>query len=397
MIRVVYLVLILFVTSQICVGQDSFNLTGNGARAAGMGYTFTGLADDATAISWNPAGLTQLQSMEASVVGRFGFGSASYDFPGDIGIDDWTVETQSNFQLNFASFIVPFSAGTRNIVAGVAYRNMYDFTAYYEEMVSGPEALNLLGYNEYISDDAGGVNAVSPALAVQIADMFSVGATANIMFGTWESSITEDGFDFGTDEVTFSGLSFDIGALIKPTPQFSIGANLNLPHSVTWESPDVEFDMKVPFFFSIGAAFRATDELTLLFDYRNRSWSGTELEVDGETVELDEDLYPDANSFHVGLEYLASSGDSFIPVRIGYNTVPQLFTDYYEDAVTGHNITGGLGLILGNIILNAAFEYTMMDYIQYQYTEDSVREEDITFNQNNFRITIGGVIHLGEN
>ena len=49
----------------------NFNLTGAGARAAGMGGAFIGVADDATAIVWNPAGLTQLHHPEASVVTRF--------------------------------------------------------------------------------------------------------------------------------------------------------------------------------------------------------------------------------------------------------------------------------------------------------------------------------------
>jgi UDP-N-acetylmuramyl pentapeptide phosphotransferase/UDP-N-acetylglucosamine-1-phosphate transferase len=124
MVRVGNLLLILFVLGSFCLAQDNFNLAGNGARAAGMGYAFTGLADDATAISWNAAGLTQLQNMEASVVARLGFGSASYDYPAGIGIDQWDVETQSKFQFNFASFVVPFAAGSRNIVAGVAYRSL---------------------------------------------------------------------------------------------------------------------------------------------------------------------------------------------------------------------------------------------------------------------------------
>ena len=69
--------------AQIGLPIEAFALTGNGARAAGMGNAFTGIADDASAISWNPAGLTQLQSMEASVVGRINFGSGSVDFPED--------------------------------------------------------------------------------------------------------------------------------------------------------------------------------------------------------------------------------------------------------------------------------------------------------------------------
>jgi len=43
----------------------SFLLISAGARATGMGEAFTGLADDVSAMSWNPAGLTHLPGLEA--------------------------------------------------------------------------------------------------------------------------------------------------------------------------------------------------------------------------------------------------------------------------------------------------------------------------------------------
>jgi len=42
----------------------SFLLIASGARPASMGEAFTGLADDVTAMSWNPAGLTSLRGLE---------------------------------------------------------------------------------------------------------------------------------------------------------------------------------------------------------------------------------------------------------------------------------------------------------------------------------------------
>jgi long-subunit fatty acid transport protein len=42
------------------------NPVGSGARALGMGNAFIAVADDATAASWNPGGLSQLESPEVS-------------------------------------------------------------------------------------------------------------------------------------------------------------------------------------------------------------------------------------------------------------------------------------------------------------------------------------------
>lgn len=65
------LILILIFTIGFSLNAIDWNISGAGARAAGMGGAFIGVADDATAITWNPGGLTQLYRPEVSVVGRF--------------------------------------------------------------------------------------------------------------------------------------------------------------------------------------------------------------------------------------------------------------------------------------------------------------------------------------
>ncbi|ETR66982.1 MAG: hypothetical protein OMM_12106 [Candidatus Magnetoglobus multicellularis str. Araruama] len=47
---------------------SSFNPLGSGPRAIGMGGAFIGLADDATAASWNPGGLKNVRKPEYSIV-----------------------------------------------------------------------------------------------------------------------------------------------------------------------------------------------------------------------------------------------------------------------------------------------------------------------------------------
>jgi long-subunit fatty acid transport protein len=48
------------------ISASTPNPVGSGARAVGMGGAFIAVADDATAASWNPAGLTQLKKPEFS-------------------------------------------------------------------------------------------------------------------------------------------------------------------------------------------------------------------------------------------------------------------------------------------------------------------------------------------
>ena len=56
--------------------QNFYDFKGVGARAAGMAFAFNAVADDATAISWNPAGLTQLKKPELSLLQRIGLSPA---------------------------------------------------------------------------------------------------------------------------------------------------------------------------------------------------------------------------------------------------------------------------------------------------------------------------------
>ena len=44
----------------------NFNFLGGGARANGMGGAFLGVSDDASAATWNPAGLTQQDRLYAA-------------------------------------------------------------------------------------------------------------------------------------------------------------------------------------------------------------------------------------------------------------------------------------------------------------------------------------------
>ena len=372
-------------------GGLSLNLYGSGARAAGMGYAFTGVADDATAISWNPAGLTQLMSMEASVVGKFSFGSLSTDY----SEFNPTTEIGSSFNLNFASFVMPFKAGNFNLVGGVAYRRIFNFTEKQtikiDDNIQGIDVVS-----EMVNDNKGGVDAISPALGFQINDMISVGATFNILMGSTDYKYKEylevGGFVYsdieGDYSEDYSGTAIDLGVLIKPSPQFSLGAAFKLPYTLTVEEDGDEVDVDIPMFMDFGAAFRASDNLTIAADYRLRPLD--KIEVEGESVYEDVDIT--GNSFHVGLEYLMQAGQNPMPIRLGYFTFPTTQFDVNDDQVTFNGVSAGLGLLMGNFILDGAFEWVFGSF-----PGDTENGDDVNYSYNDFRVTVGAVIHLGGN
>ena len=370
------LALIMFSVLQFStVNGQIINLTqnGNGARAAAMGYAFTGLADDASAISWNSAGLTQLYSMEATIVGRLATGSYDYTIEG-LSPD---VSTSANFQLNFASFIIPFSVGRFNIVGGIAYRTIYDFNETITMTI--PET----GFNGEFKD-VGSVYAITPTLAIQLANSLSIGVAYNYNSGKYQYA--EDGTLDHYSDSKFSGSSFDIGVFFRPSPKFSIGANMNLPNTITrtYESLDYEdTEIDVPFFWSAGAAFRVTDQFTISFDYHARDWSKS----DAFEEEVNQDIDVALNSIHLGLEYLIVTQSIVIPLRGGFYTKPLHVWDVEDAQVKDNVFTLGVGVMVGSLILDAAFEFEPSSY-DYSST--------LSVEKNTMRTTLGASFHFGD-
>src|SRR5580704_17462652 len=53
---------------------------GVGARALTMGQAYTAVADDATAVYWNPAGMTQIENRSATVMHTAYIASSFFDY-----------------------------------------------------------------------------------------------------------------------------------------------------------------------------------------------------------------------------------------------------------------------------------------------------------------------------
>ena len=131
---VLFLVLPMLLTPNMLyadfIGQSvgiasSPNPVGSGARAVGMGGAFIAVADDATAASWNPAGLIQLEMPELSFVGAYLSNTEDFSSSSNPEINGSINISESN--INYFSASYTFSYLNKNMVASINYQRLYDF------------------------------------------------------------------------------------------------------------------------------------------------------------------------------------------------------------------------------------------------------------------------------
>lgn len=183
------------------------NPTGSGAQALGMGNAFVAYANDATAASWNPAGLLRMETMEASLALDAMRWRGHQDGAAHPEVDD--AESFDFTDLNYASFILPvavqsgdeLSLESFRMAFSLSYLKQYNFKMrrnFGFETTQGNFTYDLL----YDFDQGGTFTTLSPAIASEITGRLSVGLALNIWNDevTHASSFTADSESAGTFE-----------------------------------------------------------------------------------------------------------------------------------------------------------------------------------------------------
>ena len=379
-----YFLAILLIMVNFAFPQNftNFFFNGNGARSTGMGNAYTAIAEDATAIAWNSAGLTSKKYAQASVVGRFGKSSTDISGFQDFGIDTWDISTDIYSQINYVGFTYPLNFRKIKTTVGIAYRRIHDFSRNEVTTLKGPIFGDPTGELITNNTSGGGVGAFALSGGFRLHKMFSVGTTLNLYTGSEDSFTTyklngETLFDRSKGYKTnYSGFGIDIGLLFKPLHNLSIGANVNLPHSLEAKGDSLTKNLDIPTFFTIGIAFRATKNLLFAFDYRPQPLDKIKIDNEGSGAD---NIY----SLHFGLEYKIASGKKRYPLRFGYYMNSESNNSLNADKV----YTGGLSFPFQNFSVNLGLEYALTEYT----VEDMHETEPYTgnYSSNDYRMTIG--------
>ena len=418
------IIIILFLTVPMLLAQTPqeavnfmYDEDGIGIKAQSMGNAFVGVANDYSAIFWNPAGLTQLETSEISgSLYHLKFNNrATYVGSTILDYRDFT-------KLQSLGLAYKFPTTRGSFVLAFGYNRFKNFDEYLYFSGFSQDSINLgfdledndgnTGYYPYGSDvlrteeihQDGYLGAWSVGGGIQVSPKFAIGVTVDFFSG--KSQYMMDFFqddidnlfntypgDYGAYELhnkilsDFSGWGVKVGSLLHLSKDLRLGATVDFPRSLivheTYSSNDVlvfddgyaseaelssgewEYVVKYPFKFSGGAALDL-GPFTFAGSFEYRDWTQVEFDIpEGRGLSSDYQSLLDDNRFFAQ-EFRATFGWSAggeyrltgtgLQLRAGYRVLPSPLVSANE-ILDRQYISAGLGYYLDqNIIFN--FSYT---------------------------------------
>jgi long-chain fatty acid transport protein len=411
---VIFAILCLFAQAsmaqqEVTVGND-FCI---GARAIGMGGAWTSVADDFTALYWNPAGLSYIRNMQF-------YGSLSHERA------DTEIQYFSEKASTFASNTRPSSFGV--VIPIPSYRGGLAFAFGVNRVQSFDARIATKGFNELtltedpelgqlfideVTDESGGIYSWDFGVAVKIAPSVSIGASIGFLSGNYNYSLLLDAtdtrnLDSNIDIISYSdttttdyiGADGKIGILARIASPVKLGATIAIPLSFSaseyWtqdtyytyddgtkdsELTDgtVDYDISRPFRFSLGLSMSPIPNAIISADASYVDWTQTEYnkppaqDVSNENFVND---YTDTIRLGVGCEFFIPN--SGLLLRAGYMRDPLPYVPEGMEIETERQyITAGIG-----IIMNEAFNLDVA-YMRgfYKMKISSDKTKDYTSNR----------------
>ena len=396
--RTLTVLLTLMLVPALLLG-NGMNLNGVGSKSVGMGGAFVGLANDFSAVFYNPAGLSQLRGTNISIFFTDVIPTGTYklNVPNMFDIDATTL-TNHYISGAVAAF---FDVGSKiklgffaDVPSGLgAEWDGADLAAF-----SGPAGTTFKWMSKI------GVFNFGPAISFKASEKFAIGATVNVAYGMMDMQRPVDAMDVSgaqpvpgsdgfmdaqyTDEGTGMGLGFTLGLMFKPSAKLQFGVSFKSENTVgfsgTAKAPlmammqqatksDFDRDITWPIWVGGGVAFMPNEKLTFTADvqwtqwstmekivtkYADAFWSGMMANVGGDEMPFH---WEDALQIRFGMQYQLSE---MLALRVGYYNDPTPGVDETANIllpqVDYNVITFGLGFNAGGLFsFDVGVEYLM--------------------------------------
>lgn len=379
---------------------NGLNLNGFGARAAAMGGAFVGLADDYTAVFWNPAGLAQLKKPTFGLTGTFLVPTSKY------ALGPYAQKTENKvYPAGLLGYFQPI--GDRLVVGlgaytasglGADWANTGIEAAFISPL---PPAAFTPAITPYQWKSFIGSVTIAPTLAVRVTDQIFLGATFNANFAffktdQWGEYQVIPGappvlFNFGQATLDVKGWGFGatLGLLVKPVEQFSFGVtyrlqskqklsgtmmieNIPLLNPALSDTSNAKLDAISPMWLAGGVAFKPVKDLTVTFDLNWTNWKKLDTLIVafsdpgwiaappnglGLTENVLDLRWVDKLQIRGGIEYTFGQ----FAVRGGYlydpAPAPDATMNILVPSFTYNDFTAGVGYNAGGFRVDVGFEY----------------------------------------
>lgn len=279
-----------------------------GSIASAMGGAFVGLADDFSAIFWNPAGIAQFDRQYLGFYGNALSLHGSYER--DLyapGLGNVTlIDAKTQVKSYFSGLTAYYNPLNDHWVAGIGIYVPYHFRMSWRgadlaPMANDNSSINWMSIINIVT--------ISPAIAYKISESVLIGASININYGLFELGRHAGTFNLSLPEPPYIfpielgqykesmsgwGSGATLGVLIKPGDVFSVGAALRTASTIKYkgearidgfpelgtafsrdlkEASSTERKITWPLWLALGGALRPNHNLTLTADLQWTCWS----------------------------------------------------------------------------------------------------------------------------
>lgn len=365
---------------------SGFLIYEHGAAAMAMGGAFVGLANDATAIFHNPAGIAFLEGTQISAGVTLIIPNSSLNMPDIDLVNPAYAETYEQVSQVFypPTFYITHKFSDK-IVGGFGFFAPYGLGTEWPNPTTFPL--------RYISTKAEMQTLIfNPTLAYKFNDNLSVGVGVSYIHSSLDLNLTYlldltaiPGLGFYDVPVTVNNTSGDAWAanagLLYKGEKFSLGFNWRGGFTIDYDG-DLDLDMsnvpivlpelgtvKAPFsfphIFGIGAAFNLSDQFIMTADVHYVLWSAfdtveVEANVPGLPLEFEPipENFKDSFLFRVGMQYQMNEN---FALRAGflYDQTPQPVEsmDTMLPDSDRWALTAGFGYSVGGFAIDLAYQF----------------------------------------